>query len=72
MLTDDHFAAKATEYDARATKLDELDKALVKIADGHAELRRNVNNLTSKEFLAALKAIAQDLWAAKGQIDKLK
>ena len=71
VLADDHFNAKLAQYDARATKLDELDKALAKIATGHAELRQNVNNLSSKEFAAALKAIAQDLWAAKGQIDKL-
>jgi hypothetical protein len=71
VLSEDHFREKATEFTARAAKLGELDKALEKIAYGHAELRRNVNNLSSREFATALKAIAQDIWAAKGQIDKL-
>lgn len=70
-LSDDRFREKTAEFDARATRLGELDKVLEKIAYGHAELRRNVNNLSSREFATALKAIAQDIWAAKGQIDKL-
>lgn len=71
ILSDDHFRAKTAEFAARAARLGDLDKALEKIANGHAELRRNVNNLSSREFVAALKAITQDIWAAKGQIDKL-
>ncbi len=71
VLSDDHFRTKTAEFAARAARLGELDKALEKIANGHAELRRNVNDLSSREFVAALKAIAQDIWAAKGQIDKL-
>lgn len=71
VLSDDHFRSKAAEFTARSAKLVELDKALEKIAYGHAELRRNVNNLSSREFATALKAIANDIWAAKGQIDKL-
>jgi|GEM_PF-5452813 len=70
-LSDDHFREKSAEFTARAARLGEVDKALAKIGYGHAELRRNVNNLSSREFAAALKAIAQDIWAAKGQIDKL-
>jgi hypothetical protein len=31
-----------------------------------------VNNLSGKEFATALKAVAQDIWAAKGHIDKLR
>lgn len=72
VLSDDHFSQKAAEFTTRAARLSELDKALEKIANGHAELRRNVNNLSSREFAAALKAIARDIWAAKGQIDELK
>lgn len=71
VLAADHFAAKTKEFGARAKKLDELDKALAKIATGHSELRKNVNNLSSHEFANALKAIAQDIWSAKGQIEKL-
>lgn len=70
-LSDDHFREKSAEFTTRAAKLEEIDKALAKIGYGHAELRRNVNNLSSREFATALKAIAQDIWAAKGQIDKL-
>ena len=71
VISDDHFRVKIAEFTARAARLGELDKALEKIASGHAELRRNVNNLSSREFAAALKAITQDIWAAKSQIDKL-
>lgn len=70
-LSDDHFREKSAEFTARAAKLSDVDKALAKIGYGHAELRRNVNNLSSREFATALKAIANDIWAAKGQIDKL-
>lgn len=70
-LSDERLREKTAEFDARAARLGELDKALEKIAYGHAELRRTVNNLSSREFATALKAIAQEIWAAKGQIDKL-
>ena len=57
--------------DARSAKLDQLDQALTKIGEGHAALRVNVNNLSKAEFIATLKAIADDISKVKSKLEKL-
>jgi hypothetical protein len=62
---------KTAEYAANARGIEKASEGIEAMRKGHAELRMNVNSLSSKELAAALKELSNEIRDARKALDAL-
>jgi hypothetical protein len=71
VLTRTHIQTKELEYKVAEAKYDDAEKGISKIADGHAGLYKDINNLDKDEVKAFIGAVAKDIKALREHIQAL-
>jgi hypothetical protein len=72
VLTRAHLQTKEVEYKVAEAKYDDAEKGITKIAEGHAALYKDINNIDTAELKAFIEATSKDIKAIREHILMLR